>query len=93
MGPLGHPWEAQNVEMHLGDARTRIQVTLGVLQSQGRVGSNSIVGERWVSGEPTEVGQGSATWDSEPEEVVVQILTSNLQAFIFRFRLSSISDA
>ena len=40
-----------------------------------------------MSGEPTEVGQGSATWDSEPEEVVVQILTSNLRSFIFRFRL------
>ena len=44
MGPLGHPWEAQNLEMHLGDARTRIQVTLGVLQSQGRVGSNRVGG-------------------------------------------------
>lgn len=56
-------------------------------QNSGRVGSIGSRGRRQVPGEPSGPAWGPDTGGSEPEEVVVQILSSDLWSFILGFPL------
>lgn len=60
---------------------------MGVGQNWGSLESNRVKGEEVgaLGAPPPGAGWGPDTWGSEPEEVAVRILSSDLRSFIFHF--------
>lgn len=60
---------------------------MGVGRNWGSLESNRVKGEEVgaLGAPPPGAGWGPDTWGSEPEEVAVRILSSDLRSFIFHF--------